>query len=121
MLINHNNYQLMKEALITFKTFDRRFILVLEKGSGFTVNRLFYFRSPANEERGFHAHKKLKQVMFCLQGSVEIELFKICLTVLKRTIREESMRKFTHDCSVWLTYTKKYAADQIIIRYTLSP
>ncbi len=39
----------------------------------FEIKRVYYiFDVPRNFERGFHAHKKLHQVLICLNGSVKV-------------------------------------------------
>lgn len=48
-----------------------------EKGEDFDfdIKRIYYIYEFENKNRrGFHAHKKLKQVIFCPHGSIEIEL-----------------------------------------------
>lgn len=41
----------------------------------FPINRVYYiYDVPGNERRGFHAHKALKQVLFCIHGSCKIFL-----------------------------------------------
>lgn len=47
-----------------------------EKGKeiDFDIKRVYYIYEFAREnKRGFHAHKKLKQVMWCPYGTIEIE------------------------------------------------
>lgn len=40
----------------------------------FDIRRVYYIFNTQNQPRGFHAHKALKQVMVCLQGSCRIIL-----------------------------------------------
>jgi len=41
----------------------------------FAIKRFYYvFDVPSKESRGGHAHKKTKQVLFCLRGSIRVEL-----------------------------------------------
>ncbi len=41
----------------------------------FEVSRVYYiFDTLSNVRRGFHAHKKLKQVLICVNGSCKIHL-----------------------------------------------
>jgi dTDP-4-dehydrorhamnose 3,5-epimerase-like enzyme len=41
----------------------------------FEIRRVFYiFDTDENVERGFHAHKKLKQVLICLTGACNLQL-----------------------------------------------
>jgi len=41
----------------------------------FAIKRAYWiFNVPSEEQRGSHAHKKTEQVLFCLQGSIKMEL-----------------------------------------------
>ena len=41
----------------------------------FTIHRIYYiYGVPAGARRGFHAHKKLKQVLFCVNGACRLLL-----------------------------------------------
>jgi len=41
----------------------------------FVPKRVYYILKPKkNEPRGFHAHKKTNQLLFCIQGSVKMVL-----------------------------------------------
>ena len=41
----------------------------------FEIKRIYYiFGTPENVRRGFHAHKKLQQVLICVSGSCKIHL-----------------------------------------------
>ena len=41
----------------------------------FPIKRVYYiYDVPENERRGFHAHKKLQQVLFCIHGNCKILL-----------------------------------------------
>jgi dTDP-4-dehydrorhamnose 3,5-epimerase-like enzyme len=41
----------------------------------FNIKRVYWiYKVPVNQKRGGHAHKKTEQVLFCLQGSIRIEL-----------------------------------------------
>lgn len=47
-----------------------------EKGKeiDFDIKRIYYiFEFSTDNKRGFHAHKELKQVMWCPYGAIEIE------------------------------------------------
>lgn len=47
-----------------------------EKGKeiNFDIKRIYYIYEFSKENRrGFHAHKELKQVMFCLHGKIQVE------------------------------------------------
>lgn len=41
----------------------------------FKIRRVYYITKPNNKlPRGFHAHKKTKQIIFCIQGSIKLIL-----------------------------------------------
>lgn len=45
------------------------------KDFNFVIKRIYYiYEFSKQNRRGFHAHKELKQVMFCPHGSIEVEL-----------------------------------------------
>ncbi|MBE4907229.1 WxcM-like domain-containing protein [Bacillus luteolus] len=69
----------MKNLLIEFQIIaDKRGGLVsLEqfKNIPFDIKRVYYiFDTKPDEERGFHAHKNLQQVLICLNGSCKVRL-----------------------------------------------
>jgi dTDP-4-dehydrorhamnose 3,5-epimerase-like enzyme len=44
------------------------------KEINFDIKRIYYiYKFSKENRRGFHAHKKLKQVMFCPHGKVQVE------------------------------------------------
>lgn len=46
-----------------------------ERDIPFSIKRIYYIHGvPTNTERGAHAHKELKQLLFCPYGSVKILL-----------------------------------------------
>ena len=54
---------------------ERGSMVVLDKSSGipFDIRRVYYLFGTKNGfSRGFHAHKKLHQVMFCTSGSCRL-------------------------------------------------
>lgn len=45
-----------------------------QKEITFEIKRIYYiYNFSEQNRRGFHAHKKLKQVMFCPHGKIEVE------------------------------------------------
>ena len=69
----------MELTKIQFPTFtDPKGSLSFLESEGhipFPINRVYYIYSvPENERRGFHAHKALKQVLFCIHGSCKVFL-----------------------------------------------
>ncbi len=50
-------------------------VVEASKQCGFDVRRVYYFYQSAQDVvRGKHAHKKLKQLMICLKGAVDIKI-----------------------------------------------
>ena len=46
-----------------------------EKDIPFQIKRIYFiYDVPNKSTRGFHAHKKLKQALWCLHGSIEVTL-----------------------------------------------
>lgn len=46
----------------------------------FIIKRIYYiYEFSNNNRRGYHAHRDLKQVMFCPHGSIEIEINDGCI------------------------------------------
>ena len=69
----------MKIEIIDFeiKGDERGSLIALEgnKNIPFDIKRVYYiFGTKSNVRRGFHAHKKLKQVLVCVAGSCKILL-----------------------------------------------
>lgn len=66
--------------LIDLKTFSdaRGDLVFIENGNDFNFNikrNYVIFNVPKDQQRGFHAHKKLHQLVMCLSGKFTIELF----------------------------------------------
>lgn len=54
------------------------FLLPVEQNCDvpFTIKRIYYlYDVPLNIRRGYHAHKKLEQVLICLKGKVKIQVY----------------------------------------------
>lgn len=52
-------------------------LVAIEENDGvpFQIKRVYYiFNTKPNIRRGFHSHKKLKQVLICVHGSCKIHL-----------------------------------------------
>jgi dTDP-4-dehydrorhamnose 3,5-epimerase-like enzyme len=69
----------MKIEIINFeiKGDERGSLIALEgnKNIPFDIKRVYYiFDTKSNVRRGFHAHKKLKQLLVCVAGSCKILL-----------------------------------------------
>jgi dTDP-4-dehydrorhamnose 3,5-epimerase-like enzyme len=69
----------MKSKIIDFNMLgdDRGSLISLEQNKNipFEIKRVYYiFGTKENVRRGFHAHKKLKQVAICVNGSCKFLL-----------------------------------------------
>jgi len=69
----------MKINILDFKILgdDRGSLISIEQSKNipFNIKRVYYiFGTKKNIRRGFHAHKKLKQVAICISGSCEFLL-----------------------------------------------
>ncbi len=66
--------------IINFKKIgynDVGFLIALEgnRGIPFDIKRIYYiYNVPKETKRGFHAHKRLEQVLICMSGSVKIKV-----------------------------------------------
>ncbi len=60
--------------IIQFKTHTdlRGSLTVIEKKVPFDIKRVFYIYNVDDSKRGFHKHKKTRQVAICLNGSCDI-------------------------------------------------
>jgi len=69
----------MNERIINFQEHGdpRGMLVALENGKEipFEIKRVYYlFNTLPGVRRGFHAHKKLKQILICVNGSCKIHL-----------------------------------------------
>lgn len=75
LLLMTNNLIIEKIKLQTIE--DDCVMCIAESGReiDFDIKRVYYTIKPAKGlPRGFHAHKKLKQILFCIQGSMKMIL-----------------------------------------------
>jgi hypothetical protein len=104
-------------------------VIELGKDFNFNVKRVFFLRNIAeNEERGFHSHKELKQLILCLNGSFTIMLddgsrceeIKMradnnCLFLDGRVWRE--MKDFSKDAVMLVLCDREYRFDITVRDY----
>lgn len=66
------------QRLIQFQTFkdNRGDLTVIEKEIPFEIKRIFYIYNVDNSKRGFHKHKKTRQVAICISGCCDIVIKK---------------------------------------------
>lgn len=65
--------------MISFKDFSdgRGHLTPIEsmRDLPFSIRRIYYITGvPENQERGFHSHRNLEQVMLCLYGSIKVRI-----------------------------------------------
>ena len=67
--------------MINFKSIgdeEKGYLVALQKSKEipFEIKRVYYtYGVPMHTKRGFHAHKKLEQTLFCLNGSIKVKCF----------------------------------------------
>ena len=111
---------------------DRGDIFVFEKSLNlpFEINRVYLIRNvPVGKERGYHAHRNLKQVLIALSGSVSVEVsdhsgtmtYKLSspnrgLYIYGPTWRV--LREFTSDCILMVLASEQFDPDDYIDNYS---
>lgn len=107
-------------------------LIALEQMSNipFEIKRVYYiYGTPSSVERGFHAHKELKQVAICLVGNVDIlmddGLSKAVITLdspakgLRIDEKQwHEMRDFSHDCVLMVLASDYYDESDYIRDYS---
>ena len=60
--------------IINFKTHNdkRGNLTVIEREVPFDIKRVFYIYDVDDSKRGFHKHKRTRQLVVCIKGSCEI-------------------------------------------------
>lgn len=120
-------YELLDIKKITDPRGD---LYVSEVGDGlpFEVRRFYILTSFSKQARGFHAHKTLHQMAYCLQGACEFHLDNgdrrdvITLKAyakglyIKPGIWRE-MHNFSDDCIILVLANEVYREDDYIRRY----
>lgn len=123
----------MKVELINFeiKGDERGSLIALEENKNipFDIKRVYYiFGTKDKVQRGFHAHKQLKQVAICLNGSCKIllddgsEKKSVLMNKPEKglVIREMTWRKlydFTEDCVLIVLASELYDENDYIRNY----
>ncbi|EKO3369858.1 FdtA/QdtA family cupin domain-containing protein [Vibrio fluvialis] len=102
-----------------------------KKNIPFTIKRIYYlFGMKADIPRGFHAHKRLKQVAICVKGSCDILMDD---GIYKETVSLNSpnkglvidvmqwheMRNFSDDCLIIVLASDLYDEDDYIRDYSV--
>ena len=105
-------------------------VVELSKEFDFKVKRIFFLRNIENgKKRGFHSHKKLKQLIICVNGSFVIKLDNgkkveevsmiaddTCLFLDGKVWRE--MMFFSEDAVVLVLCDKEYRFDEVVRDYS---
>lgn len=119
--------------LIEFKTLgdDRGSLISLEQNKNipFEIKRIYYiFGTKENVSRGFHAHKKLKQLAVCVRGSCrfvmdngtqkeEIILDSPDKGLVIDTMQWHEMHDFSEDCIIIVLASDFYDESDYIRNY----
>lgn len=119
--------------LIEFKTLgdDRGSLISLEQNKNipFEIKRIYYiFGTKENVSRGFHAHKKLKQLAVCVRGSCrfvmdngtqkeEIILDSPDKGLVIDTMQWHEMHDFSEDCIIIVLANDYYDESDYIRNY----
>lgn len=111
---------------------DRGDIFVFERGINlpFEVKRVYLIRNvPAGKERGHHAHRKLRQVLIALSGSVSVEVSdRSSATTYKLSSPNRGLyiygptwrvlKEFTPDCILMVLASEQFDPDDYIDKYS---
>lgn len=95
---------------------DQRGSLVVSEflnSAYFEIKRIYYISStPTKESRGFHAHKKLKQLFFAVSGSFDLNVSD-GVVFEKVTVKAESSGYFLRN-GYWRELTN-FSSDAIVL------
>lgn len=110
---------------------ERGGLVAIETGKDipFKVERVYFIHSTqTGVSRGFHAHKKLKQIAFCVKGSCEfilddgkkretLALDNPCKGLLIESMIWREMRNFTDDCVLMVIASEHFSESDYIRDY----
>ncbi len=121
--------------LIDFKTLgdDRGSLIAIEEGynAPFEIKRVYYiFDTKKGVERGFHAHKNLKQIAIVVKGSCtfvlddsekkdEIKLFNPNQGLFIEGLIWREMKEFSSDCVLVVLASEHYDENDYIRDYDM--
>ena len=122
-----------KYELVNFETLgdDRGSLIAIEEGynAPFEIKRVYYiFDTKKGVERGFHAHKKLKQMCIVVKGSCtfvvddgnqkeEIKLNTPNQGLYIQGLIWREMKDFSEDCVLVVLASEHYDEDDYIRNY----
>ena len=130
--MNKSKNMLAKEVMFDVHGGGDGYLVALEGGQGvvpFDVKRVYYiYDVGAGLRRGFHAHKKLKQLLVCVSGSCVVDLdntFERKSFVLDRPdkgllIEEPLWREiydFSSDCVLMVLASEHYDTEDYIWKF----
>jgi len=112
---------------------DRGDIFIFEKGVNlpFQVKRVYLIRGvPLGKERGHHAHRKLKQLLIALSGSVLVDVLDQSGTTTYNLSNPNKglyiygptwrvLRNFTSDCILMVLASERFDPDDYIDNYSV--
>jgi len=101
-----------------------------KKNIPFEIKRIYYINKLFNKKakRGYHAHKKLDQVIFCINGSFvlnlddglnkqDILLNDPCYGIRLGSLLWHTMEKFSSDCVILVLANDYYDENDYIRNY----
>lgn len=122
----------MKNELLNFQAIgdERGYLVSLESNRNipFNIKRVYYIYGTNEQPRGFHAHKKLQQVLVCVKGTCKVmlddgqEKLEYLLNqpdyglVIKEMIWHE-MYDFSEDCVLMVLASDYYEENDYIRKY----
>ena len=100
--------------ILNFKShIDKRGNLtVIEKEIPFDIKRIFYIYNVDDSKRGFHKHKKTRQVAICIKGSCDIVIKKNNKEFLTRLDSPERAILIEPDDYHWM---ENFSEDSILL------
>ena len=125
---NMKSYKIINFNTIGIK---KSHLIALEKGKDipFEIKRIYYIFNTAKDiERGFHAHKKLKQILIAVKGSCtfilddgetrnEIQLDTQKKGILIDGIICREIKNFSDDCVILVIASENYDENDYIRNY----
>lgn len=100
--------------ILNFKShIDKRGNLtVIEKEIPFDIKRIFYIYNVDDSKRGFHKHKKTRQIAICIKGSCDIIIKKNNKEFLTRLDSPELAILIEPDDYHWM---ENFSEDSILL------
>ena len=100
---------------------DDSTILSVFEDLPFSPKRIYYMQSMGvGEKRGFHKHKKNKQILICIKGNFNILVNELKLTLCQHNFillepkDWHEMTNFSPDCVILVLASEEYDKDDYI-------